>query len=149
MNIVQTPNYIDPFSVWKSLYTEMEPTISQSMQKWLESDEYASISGQMLTTSLQLEQMMRTNAEKLLQTYNVPTKNDFARMMDLIIGLEAKVDAVEERLLEIEKSTGNTSAIRDQLSGIAGQLEAISASLQNNAASSRKRGSKSEDQASE
>lgn len=146
---MQTPNYIDPFSVWKSLYTEMEPTISQSMQKWLESDEYASISGQMLTTSLQLEQMMRTNAEKLLQTYNVPTKNDFARMMDLIIGLEAKVDAVEERLLKIEKSTGDTSDIRYQLSGITGQLDAISASLLSGASSSRKRAQKSEDQASE
>lgn len=147
---MQNQKFIDPFSVWKSVYTEMEPTISQSMQKWLESDEYASLSGQFLATSLQMEQMMRTNAEKLLQTYNVPTKNDFSRMMDLIIGLEAKVDAVEERLLQIEKSTGYSSDIRDQLSGIAGQLETISASLQGgNASSSRKRAAKSEDQASE
>lgn len=146
---MQAPNYIDPFSVWKSLYSEMEPTMSQSMQKWLESDEYAAISGKLLTTTLQMEQLMQTYREKLFQTYNVPTKNDFSCMMELIIGLEAKVDAIEERLVQMEKSTGNTSDINEQLSKITGQLEVISGNLLGSASGSRKRGQKSEDLGSE
>jgi polyhydroxyalkanoic acid synthase PhaR subunit len=146
---MQAPNYIDPFSVWKSFYTEMEPTISQSMQKWLESDEYAAISGKMLTTTLQMEQIMQTNAEKLLKTYNVPTKNDFARMMELIIGLEAKVDAIEERLVQLEKATGNPAEISEQLTRITEQVEIISANLLGSGSNSRKRAPKSGDQGSE
>lgn len=144
---MQTPNYIDPFSMWKSLYTDMEPTLSQSMQKWLESDEYAAMSGQLLTTSLQMEQILQTNAEKLLQTYNVPTKNDFSRMMDLLIHLEAKVDAIEERLLHMENSAG--AAISDQLASIAGQLDSISSSLPTSTSGNRKRTQKSDEQVSE
>lgn len=147
---MQTPNYLDPFSIWKSMYTEMEPTLSQSMQKWLESDEYAAFSGQLLTVSLQMEQTMRKNAEQLFQTYNVPTKNDFARMMDLLIGLEAKVDAVEERLVQIEKHAATPSDIREQLSQITGQLETISINLLGSTSNNnRKRAQKSEDHANE
>lgn len=146
---MQTPNYMDPFAVWKSIYTEMEPTISQSMQKWLESDDYAAFSGKLLTASLQMEHIMRKNAEQLLQTYNVPTKNDFGRMMDLIIGVEAKVDAIEERLLQMEKATVNAPEIHEQLSLITGQLETISTSLLGSTSNNRKRAQKSEDHANE
>lgn len=147
---MQTPNYMDPFVIWKSMYTEMEPTISQSMQKWLESDEYAAFSGQLLTVSLQMEQTMRKNAEQLFQTYNVPTKNDFARLMDLLIGLEAKVDAVEERLVQIEKNASTPPELHEQLSQITCQLETISTNLLGNTSNiTRKRAQKSEDHANE
>lgn len=147
---MQTPNYMDPFAIWKSMYTEMEPTISQTMQKWLESDEYAAFSGQLLTISLQMEQTMRKNAEQLFKTYNVPTNNDFARMMDLIIGLEAKVDVVEERLVQIEKQASPPQEIREQLSHITSQLETISTNLLGNTSNNnRKRAQKSDDHANE
>ncbi|MET3291881.1 UNVERIFIED_CONTAM: polyhydroxyalkanoic acid synthase PhaR subunit [Brevibacillus sp. OAP136] len=147
---MQTPNYMDPFSIWKSMYTEMEPTISKSMQKWLESDEYAAFSGQLLTISLQMEQTMRKHAEQLFQTYNVPTKSDLARIMDLLIGLEAKVDAVEERLVQIEANANPPQEIRDQLSQITNQLDTISVNLLGNTSNNnRKRAQKSEDHANE
>ncbi|MGO0059135.1 hypothetical protein ACTID9_03820 [Brevibacillus fluminis] len=147
---MQTPNYMDPFSIWKSMYTEMEPTISKSMQKWLESDEYAAFSGQLLTISLQMEQTMRKHAEQLFQTYNVPTKSDLARIMDLLIALEAKVDAVEERLVQIEANANPPQEIRDQLSQITSQLDTISANLLGNTSNNnRKRAQKSEDHANE
>lgn len=145
---MSTTNYMDPFAVWKSMYSEMEPTLAKSIEKWLESDEYAAISGQMLSVSLQMEHLMRKNAEQLLKTYNVPTNKDFARIMDLIIGLEAKVDGIEERLIQLEKSTVNTPDIREQLSQITEQLETISKSLPGstaNTANNRKRTQKSED----
>ncbi|RNB92448.1 hypothetical protein EDM56_01740 [Brevibacillus fluminis] len=150
MIFMQTPNYMDPFSIWKSMYTEMEPTISKSMQKWLESDEYAAFSGQLLTISLQMEQTMRKHAEQLFQTYNVPTKSDLARIMDLLIGLEAKVDAVEERLVQIEANANPPQEIRDQLSQITNQLDTISVNLLGNTSNNnRKRAQKSEDHANE
>lgn len=146
---MQSANYLDPFAVWKSIYAEMEPTLSQSMEKWLESDEYAAFSGQLLGVSLHMEHLMRKNAEQLLKTYNVPTKNDFARMMDLIIGLETKVDALEERLMQFERSTVNAPDIREQLSLITGQLETIAKSLPGSTANNRKRTQKSEELADE
>lgn len=142
---MSSTNYMDPFVVWKSMYSEMEPTLSKSMEKWLESDEYAAFSGQMLSVSLQMEHLMRKNAEQLLKTYNVPTKNDFARVMDLIIGLEAKVDVLEERLIQLEKSTVNTPDIREQLTQITEQLETISKGLPGSTTNNRKRTQKSED----
>lgn len=147
--MMQTPNYMDPFSVWKSLYTEMEPSMSQAMQKWLESDEYAALSGQMLSVSLQIEQNIRKNAEQMLQTYNIPTKHDFARMMELIIGLEAKVEAIEDRLIQMEQSTVKAQDIREQLTAVSAQLETISTNVLGTGSASRKRSSKSEEPATE
>lgn len=146
---MQTTNYMDPFAVWKSIYTEMEPTISQSMQKWLESDEYATFSGQLLSASFHMEHIMRKNAEQLLKTYNVPTLHDFARIMDLIIGLEAKLDALEERLMQLEKSTVNNPDIGEQLSQITKQLEIIYKNMPGNTSNNRKRSQKSEDSTEE
>ncbi|MGZ6507137.1 MAG: poly(R)-hydroxyalkanoic acid synthase subunit PhaE [Tumebacillaceae bacterium] len=146
--------YFDPFSVWKNFYNELEPKMSQSMQKWLESEEYAAFSGQLLNATLQMQQQFIKNVEQVLQTYNIPTVKDIARLGEMLVGLESKVDTLDERMMQLEQLAVNTADVRAQLSLIAEQLEAIGKALpseeiggekSDNASKSRKRGPKSEE----
>ncbi|WP_096182476.1 hypothetical protein [Effusibacillus lacus] len=122
-------NYTDPFSVWKSFYSEVEPKISQSLQKVLESEEYAAAAGQMLNATLQLEHLYSRQMEKLLQNYKLPTTKDIARLCELVIGLESKIDQIEERLIRLEQSI-QTGDMGKQIALLSQQLSALIGSLQ-------------------
>ncbi|CAM3843743.1 hypothetical protein [Alicyclobacillus pomorum] len=117
--------YLDPFSVWKSFYGEVEPKLSEAMQKWLESEEYAAFSGQLLSATLQVEQSILKNVEHMLQAYNIPTVKDFARLGELIVGVESKIDQLDERLARLEQLALSNADVREQLEAITAQLESI------------------------
>lgn len=118
-------NYFDPFSIWKSMYNEMEPKMSQAMQKWLESEEYAAFSGQMLAATLQMEQQVLKTVEQILRSYNIPTMKDIARLGDLLVGLENKVDNIDEQLVELRNLVTQSADVREQLDAIVAQLDVI------------------------
>ncbi|MFC4769077.1 hypothetical protein [Effusibacillus consociatus] len=122
-------NYVDPFSVWKSFYNEMEPKLAQSMHKMLESEEYAAASGQLLNAALQMEQYYAKMVEKLLENYKIPSIKDFARLGELLVGLESKVDLIDERLASLEKQGIEVSDLKDQITALSNQLEMVNQNL--------------------
>ena len=119
-------NSLDPFSVWKSIYNEMEPKVSTALQKWLESEEYAEFSGQFLATTLQMEQQFIKAFEQMMHTYTLPTLKDYARLGEMIVALENKVDELEEHMDELEEHMDERfSSLESQLSKISSYLEEI------------------------
>ncbi len=118
-------NSLDPFSVWKSIYNEMEPKVSSAMQKWLESEEYAEFSGQFLSTTLQMEQQFVKAFEQMMHTYTLPTLKDFARLGEMIVALENKVDELEEHLDD------RFTSLEKQLAGIAERIDTFSKETMN------------------
>jgi polyhydroxyalkanoic acid synthase PhaR subunit len=131
-------NFMDPFAAWTSFYKELEPNLSQAMQKWLESEEYAAFSGQLLNSTLQMEQQVLKSKEMWLQSCNIPTLKDFTRLGELLVGLEEKVDVIDERLIRLEQLAVDTAELRTEMKQITALLEAIGKSMPETAASAEK-----------
>jgi Collagen triple helix repeat (20 copies)/Poly(R)-hydroxyalkanoic acid synthase subunit (PHA_synth_III_E) len=94
----------DPFEVWRQLYDANERTWSAALEQAMGSPEFGDSSGKLLETMLAAQKTVRDNMRTYLETMNVPTREDIARLGELVIGLEEKVDQVADRLDTIEQA---------------------------------------------
>jgi len=92
----------DPFEVWRQLYDANERTWSAALEQAMGSPEFGESSGKLLETMLAAQKSVRDNMRTYLETMNVPTREDIARLGELVVGLEEKVDQVLDRLDAIE-----------------------------------------------
>jgi hypothetical protein len=92
----------DPFEVWRQLYDANERTWSAALEQAMGSQEFGDSSGKLLETMLAAQKSVRDNMRTYLETMNVPTREDIARLGELVIGLEEKIDQVVDRLDAIE-----------------------------------------------
>ncbi len=106
-------NFTDPFIVWKNFYEALEPKVTEPFQQLLGSEAYAALSAQLLSASLHIERQFLKSIESLQQVYKVPSLKDVERIGEIIIGLESKIDSIDERLLHFEQALIKSNQIHD------------------------------------
>jgi polyhydroxyalkanoic acid synthase PhaR subunit len=94
----------DPFEIWRQLYETNERTWSAALEQAMGSPEFGESSGKLLETMLAAQKSVRDNMRTYLETMNVPTREDIARLGELVVGLEEKIDQVGDRLDAIEEA---------------------------------------------
>jgi polyhydroxyalkanoic acid synthase PhaR subunit len=94
----------DPFEIWRQLYETNERTLSAALEQAMGSPEFGESSGKLLETMLAAQKSVRDNMRTYLETMNVPTREDIARLGELVVGLEEKIDQVGDRLDAIEEA---------------------------------------------
>jgi hypothetical protein len=104
----------DPYETWRQLYDANERAWSTALEEAMGSPEFADSSGKLLETMLAAQKSVRENMRTYLETMNLPTREDIARLGEIVIGLEEKIDQVVDRLDTIE------DAVRAVPSGPAG-----------------------------
>ena len=82
----------DPFEVWRELYDANERAWTSALEEAMSSPGYDEASGKLLETMLAAQKSIRNNIRTYLETMNVPTREDIARLGELVIGLEEKID---------------------------------------------------------
>lgn len=102
-----------PYEAWREFYEINEQAWTKAMKDFYEANEeiwtktlkdvtstqwFAEAQGKMLETLLALQKMMRDGTTAQMNALNLPTRDDVARMGELIVSLEEKVDQVEDRL---------------------------------------------------
>ncbi len=97
-----TAGATDPFEVWRQLYETNERAWSAALEDAMSSPGYDEASGKMLETMLAAQKSIRNNMRTYLETMNVPTREDIARLGELVIGLEEKIDQLADRFDGIE-----------------------------------------------
>ena len=102
----------DPFEMWRQLYETNERAWTQAMEGAMGRPEFGESSGKMLETMLAAQKAVRDNMRTYLETINVPTREDIARVGELVVGLEEKIDQLADRLDDIEKAVRRPSAKR-------------------------------------
>ena len=100
----------DPYETWRQLYEANERAWSTALEQAMSSPEFSESSGKMLETMLAAQKSVRDNMRTYLETMNVPTREDVARLGELVIGLEEKIDQVADRLDAIEEAVRPKSA---------------------------------------
>jgi polyhydroxyalkanoic acid synthase PhaR subunit len=128
----------DVFGVWRQLYDENEKAWSAALEQAMGSSEFGESSGRLLETMLAAQKSVRDNMRVYLETMNVPTREDIARLGELVVGLEEKVDQIGDRLDTIDGTLRGRSADTAKIDRIATRIDAIDGTLRSRSADTAK-----------
>lgn len=93
----------DPFKLWRQIYDASESAWSAALEKAMGSSTFAEANGKLMETVLTAQRTARESMRTALETVNVPTREDIARLGELIVGMEEKLDQVIDRLDALEE----------------------------------------------
>lgn len=93
---------LDPFEMWRKYYEANEQAWSKAIREVITTPDYAESQGKMLETFLSLQKLMRDGMTTQLNNLNLPTRDDVARSIELVIGVEEKVDQLDEQVSKVE-----------------------------------------------
>jgi len=103
--------------LWKEFYFKNEGAWANAFKEFVSTDTFVKMLDQSLTQHLSLEKTSRQNIDKLLELSAVPSKKDLARIAELVISVEEKVDNMDYQLLD------NINSMADSLLNMIGLLE--------------------------
>jgi len=124
----------DVFAVWRELYDANEKAWTTALEQTMSTSEFGESSGRLLETMLAAQKSVRENMRAYLETMNVPTREDIARLGELVVGLEEKSDQILDRLDVLEADVQGRSRDSARLDQIAKGLEAIERAVRGRAA---------------
>jgi len=104
------PPSSDPFELWRQIYDANERAWNETIERAMAQPGFAEQSGKMMETFLAGQKATREGMRTWLEAINVPTREDIARLGELIIGLEEKVDQLDDRLEGIERALSGRGA---------------------------------------
>lgn len=93
---------LDPFKIWRKAYEVSEQAIGTTMEKALNTTQFAEANGKLMEAILLTMKAARGNVKTFLHTLNFPSREDTARLGQLIVALEEKVDQMHDRMDLIE-----------------------------------------------
>ncbi len=116
----------NPFEAFKAAYDQAAESWSKSMEQVLSSEDFAAAAGRMVARYADAQEALRKAAESTSDQLHLPTKDDLARVAELVLNLERKVDAATDQLFELAKSRPEfpSTDVWNQLSDRLAALEA-------------------------
>ena len=112
-----TPNRpLDPFEFWRQIYETNEHAWNTLLAGGVSNPSFAKSNGKILEVLLSAQRTVRDNTRAYLEQMNFPTREDIARLGELIVALEEKVDQVDDRLATFEAMI---TARKRQIGGMA------------------------------
>jgi polyhydroxyalkanoic acid synthase PhaR subunit len=100
------PAASDPFEPWKQIYQTSEHAWTAALERSMVTPAFAEAQAKLLETLLNAQKTMRDQTRSWLEALDVPTREDFARLGKLMVGVEEKVDQLDDRLGRIELALG-------------------------------------------
>src|ERR1700682_4765130 len=93
----------NPFEVWKQIYEANERAWNSALEQAMASPTFAESQGRFLESMLAAQKAVRDNPRNFMEAINIRTREDIARLGELITSLEEKIDQLDDRLLRIEQ----------------------------------------------
>ena len=115
--VQQEPPRFDPFEAWREFYEASEQAWTKSIREMTTTPDYVEIQGRVLETFLAYQKLLRDAMTSQLNFFNLPTRDDIGRLGELLVGVEEKVDRLDETVAKLQQTV---SALDEQL----GQAEA-------------------------
>jgi polyhydroxyalkanoic acid synthase PhaR subunit len=129
----ETSQNTDVFGIWRELYDANEKAWTAALEQAMGTSEFGESSGRLLETMLAAQKSVRDNMRAYLETMNVPTREDIARLGELVVGLEEKSDQIADRLDALDDVIRTQSAEAGKIDRIAKRLDTIDRSLRTRA----------------
>lgn len=80
---------------WKKMYFETEGSLSKSIDEYVAGDSFTELLEQMGSQYLAMYKATNQNMDRFFDNHPLPTKKDLARVCELVITVEEKVDSLE------------------------------------------------------
>jgi polyhydroxyalkanoic acid synthase PhaR subunit len=100
----------DPFELWRQIYETNERAWNTVLERTVNNPAFAESSGKVMEAFLSAQKTVRDSMRSYLEQINVPTREDVARLGELIVALEEKVDQLDDRLARIERILSDAPA---------------------------------------
>jgi len=91
-----------PFEIFKQTYDRAAETWAKSMEQFISTDEFASAAGAVMERYANMQEAMRKAAEASFEQLPVPSKEDIARVAQLVINVERKLDDVSDSVFALQ-----------------------------------------------
>lgn len=88
----------DPVQMWKSWYDLVEKTWGKSLDDFVKTSEYSAMVGEYQKWFFYSQDQYKRWMDQFLNENNMPSKEEIARVAQLVIQLEEKVEKLDERL---------------------------------------------------
>lgn len=88
-DIISIPNIVE---LWKELYFNTEELWATTTKELIASKSFINLLDQIRDQSLSLYKVSQQNIDQYLEVNPLPSKKDIARIAELVIGLEDKID---------------------------------------------------------
>lgn len=99
------PDYSE---LWKEWYFRMEDIWSETFRQFITTKSFVNMMNSTLEQFLFNEKLSRQNMEQFLETSPFPTKMDVARVAELTVSLEDKIDNLEFNVLSTMESMADS-----------------------------------------
>jgi polyhydroxyalkanoic acid synthase PhaR subunit len=90
----------------KEMYEANEQIWTKAMKDVTTTQWFAEAQGKMLESFLAFQKMLREGTTAQLNALNLPTRDELARIGELVVGLEEKIDQIDDRESELEERLG-------------------------------------------
>lgn len=102
---VQEKISIPDFSeLWKELYFKTESAWAEAFREFISTKTFVNMMDNMLAQHLFNEKITRQNLERYFEATPMPSKKDIARVAELVISLEEKIDSLEIKSIQALQS---------------------------------------------
>jgi len=117
------PDYSE---LWKEWYFRMEDIWSETFRELLSTKTFVNLMNSTLEQYLFNEKLNRQNMERFLETSPFPTKNDVARVAELAVSMEEKIDNLEFNAISaLESMADSLLKLVDSHENIKKELDAL------------------------
>jgi len=122
---------IDPYKLWKKIYFSNEKVWTSAFQDFIKTDVFANSIDLVLNTYLQYLRFHNDLIDRFSEESPLASKRDVARVAELVVSLETKVDNMELDVEEkLDSLDANVCSVRetpsqDDLAERISQLEAL------------------------
>jgi polyhydroxyalkanoic acid synthase PhaR subunit len=97
----------DLVELWKEYYFKNENSWAEVLKEVITKDTFVNMLDKTLDTHLSNEKLIRQNMDKYFERSAFPSKKDIARVAEMIISVEEKVEGLEDQLVDAVKSMAN------------------------------------------
>ncbi|MGE5371050.1 MAG: hypothetical protein ACM3QZ_03570 [Solirubrobacterales bacterium] len=102
LDILDIPDEIEipnPFEIWKKVYFATEEAVTNSVKEAIGTKTYANVIDTILENYLTQHKLITEYHHRNLEQSPFPTKHDVARVAEMVISLEDKIDLIESGFL--------------------------------------------------
>lgn len=120
--------YTEPFTFFRDWYNATNETWSKFIEEYIGSEQFMETSTPFLESYASFFKTFRRANEEFFKNLQLPTRSDIARIAELVIALEEKVDQLDDSLdgLNISQSK---AATQEAVNSIVGQLHALESKM--------------------
>lgn len=98
----------DLIELWKEFYFKNENSWGEVIKEFISKETFVSMLDKTLDHYLSNEKMLRQNMDKYFERSAFPSKKDIARVAEMVIAVEEKVEVLDDQLVEAVKSMADS-----------------------------------------